>query len=383
MQWLKQSRDYHRAYGFFASARFRRNASINSSRKSDVIVDWTHMSRRESGIERITAQLFSPSALAPLNVARSQASSHRFSILLRQMLVNPLQAIAQPSALYAFPGHPPSPFFVLMRQRCVLYVHDLFLLDRRNDLNRSAKLYMRPMFRIAVRNLRYFLVNSEATRHQLMRHVPLDAQIILYRPRVTNIFGLRCHGRRSCSSRPFVVGALGTIEPRKNFVTAARICHALAQQLAQPVELNIIGRRGWGGDYDILSRMDSVRLHGFLADEDARAVIESFDVFLCTSHDEGLGLPLLEMQYAGIPVVAPDQDVFREVLGESGTFIIAADPERAAERIGALVKNADWRGRAAQAAVANLARWNTRAETDRSNVIDFLTRLSAGRSRSS
>jgi hypothetical protein len=47
------------------------------------------------------------------------------------------------------------------------------------------------------------------------------------------------------------------------------------------------------------------------------------------------------------------------------------------------VKSADWRGRAAQAAVANLARWNTRAETDRSNVIDFLTRLSAGRSRSS
>jgi glycosyltransferase involved in cell wall biosynthesis len=305
-------------------------------------------------------------------------------MLLRQMLLNPLQAIAHPNAVYAFPGYPPSPLFLLMRHRCVLYVHDLFLLDRRSELNRSAKHYMAPMFRIAIRHLRYFLVNSEATRTQLIRQVPRDAEIILYRPRVTNVFGLRVRRRRgSCNSRPLVVGALGTIEPRKNFVAAARICQALAQQLAQPVELHIIGRRGWGGDYDTLSRMDNVRLHGFLADEDAGSVIGSFDFFLCTSHDEGLGLPLLEMQYAGIPVVAPDQDVFREVLEESGTFISPEDPERAAEKIGALLRQADWRERAAQAATANLARWNNRADADRSNVIDFLSGLCSGRSRSS
>ena len=52
-----------------------------------------------------------------------------------------------------------------------------------------------------------------------------------------------------------------------------------------------------------------------------KRVLEAADVYLCTSHDEGLGLPLLEAQFAGLPIVAPDKPVFREVLAGSGTFI--------------------------------------------------------------
>jgi hypothetical protein len=37
-------------------------------------------------------------------------------------------------------------------------------------------------------------------------------------------------------------------------------------------------------------------------------------------------LPLLEAQYAGLPIIAPDAAIFREVLGESGIHIDTADP---------------------------------------------------------
>jgi glycosyltransferase involved in cell wall biosynthesis len=93
-------------------------------------------------------------------------------------------------------------------------------------------------------------------------------------------------------------------------------------------------------------------------------ILESADVYLCTSHDEGLGLPLLEAQYAGLPVVAPDKAVFREALGTSGTFIDTDDPGAAAQAIAALIASHGWRHRASDAAAANVARWNEDAAGD-------------------
>jgi glycosyltransferase involved in cell wall biosynthesis len=343
-----------------------------------VMIDRTHMGRRRSGIERITDELFSAQALAPLRVDAAECSGSRAAMILHQMALNPLAAARDPAVPWIFPGYPPSPLFCRWRDRAVLFVHDLFLLNRRQDLNRSARLYMTYPFRIAIRRLRHFLVLSATTAAHLQQHVSADANLLLYRPRVSNVFGVRPRPERGSErhARPLVLGSIGTIEPRKNLLAGARICQTLSRVLARPVEFHVIGRPGWGDDVAVLSRLDHVRLHGFLSDQEARSVIESFDLFLCTSHDEGLGLPLLEAQYAGLPVIAPDQEVFWEALGTSGTYIDPADPERAAATIADLLQDPDWRARAARAAAVNIARWNAQADRDRGNVIALLIELS-------
>jgi glycosyltransferase involved in cell wall biosynthesis len=346
-----------------------------------VRIDRSHMARRASGIERITDDLFSGAALTPLGVSGTAASRGRLRMMVRQIIGNPTSAALHPTQLWVFPGYPPSPAFALMPERAVLYVHDLFLITRAHDLNRAARLYMAPLFRFAIRRLRHFLVNSQTTRDQLLPHVRRDAEVLLYRPAVRNVFGLRPRAGHSPppETEPLIVGSLGTVEPRKNFVAAATICAALGRALRRPVELHIIGRPGWGDDFAILSRTPAVRLHGFLDDTAARDVIARFDLFLCTSHDEGLGLPLLEMQYGGMPIVAPDQPVFRETLADSGTFVDPAHADQAAAAIVALLANLDWRPRAAMAAAANLARWNAQAAADRINVVAFLAGLAGDR----
>jgi hypothetical protein len=98
-------------------------------------VDYTHVRRHTSGIERITLEQFNDTALAPLRVRPHAASNKRLSILFAQMIGLPLHALMNPSDVYVFPGFPPSPYFALQSHRSVLYVHDLFLLTRRADLN--------------------------------------------------------------------------------------------------------------------------------------------------------------------------------------------------------------------------------------------------------
>ena len=158
--------------------------------------------------------------------------------------------------------------------------------------------------------------------------------------------------------------SLGTVEPRKNYRAAAAIVAALDRMLPGGAELHIAGREGWGDDIEHLKSAPAVRLHGYLPVAGVKALAESADLYLCTSHDEGLGLPLLEAQYAGLPVVAPDGTVFREVLGGSGTFIDASRPEAAAQAIVGLVSAEGWRAATTQAALANVARWNAVAACD-------------------
>lgn len=352
-------------------------------RANSLMVDHSHLGRRSSGIERITRELFSAEALHPLPVEGAGANNGgKLAVVASQMLGIPATMMARPDSVWAFSGFPPSPLATMFRERCVFYVHDLFLLTRVQDLNRAAKLYMAFPFKVALKRMRYFLVNSATTGRNLAPYLAADAKVQPYRPSVRNVFGLAPDRRKSPgpAERSLIVGAIGTVEPRKNFLAAAAIVQELAQRLNRNVELHIVGRAGWGEDHSILSSLPHVRLHGFLPDDDARAVIESFDLLICTSHDEGLGLPLLEVQYAGLQVVAPDQPVFAEVLGSSGTFIDPSDAPRSASLIADTLQRPDWRETSIDAALSNILRWNALADGDREQTVMFLAdRLAAQR----
>ncbi len=349
------------------SAPTKGRAAEESRRK--VFLDLTHLDGHVTGLERVAIELFAKAHFRGAEVVPVRSKSV-LSMVMKQQLLLPLLALAHPRAEFVFPGFPPSPLFVLARRRVVLYVHDLFLLTRREDLNLKAKLYLAPSFRLAVRGLKRFLVNSERTRAELEGYAAPDAAISLYRPAAANVFGLYAQAQtgKSDHTKPLKILALGTIEPRKNYRASASIVEALARAGFADAELHIIGRPGWGPDADALARNPRIRLHGYLSAEDAKRTIEQADLFLSTSHDEGLGLPLLEVQFAGLPVVAPDAPIFREVLGASGLFIDPGRPDEAAARIAALVGTLGWRRRAADAARANIERWNLLAAADAAKV---------------
>ena len=337
----------------------------SGSRPNRIYLDLTHVGRHVTGIERIAIELFEkvPFENADVHTVRARGI---LAMIVKQQLLFPLLALLHPSAVFVFPGFPPSPLMVMWRHRVVLYVHDLFLITRRHELGAKARAYMAWPFQFAVRRLRHFLVNSAKTRTELVPFVAADAAITLYRPPVGNVFDLSAAGRelRDEAPRPLKLLAVGTVEPRKNYLYAAAIRQGLAAAGLEDVEMHIVGRPGWGGDYERLAAISGIHLHGYLPLTEARRVIEDADIYLATSHDEGLGLPLLEVQFAGLPVAAPDIPVFREVLGDSGTFIPADDATAAARIIKDVMARDGWRARQASCAIDNLHRWNSAAADD-------------------
>jgi glycosyltransferase involved in cell wall biosynthesis len=346
-----------------------------------VYVDHTHLGRRQvTGIERITAEQFSPQALAPVELTPVTARGTA-DMVLTQTFGLPARLV-DPSAVLLCPGFPPSPLLLPFSERVVFYIHDLFLITRPGDLNARAKFYMAKPFALAVRRYPRFLVNSLDTLRKLKAFCRSDAKILIYRPKVGNVFGVNAAERVAPRAKaPLRLLSIGTVEPRKNYAYAARIVRELRSNGFADATLEIVGRNGWGDDWRLLAREPGVILSGYLSTDEVRQRLQEADALLCTSHEEGLGLPLLEAQYAGLPIIAPDDAIFREVLGRSGIFIDRFDHASAARTIAAMAQRDDELAHYRELNAQNLARWNRLAEDDRLQVSQMIASIPQAHAR--
>lgn len=122
------------------------------------------------------------------------------------------------------------------------------------------------------------------------------------------------------SPASFVV--LGTIEGRKNHALLLSVWKKLLARLGDDCpQLVIIGRRGWQAD-DVFQTLDNFDYRGKVVEagavDDARLahLLGHARALLFPSFAEGFGIPLVEALEAGIPVIASNLEVFREIAGD-------------------------------------------------------------------
>lgn len=116
----------------------------------------------------------------------------------------------------------------------------------------------------------------------------------------------------------FVV--LGTIEGRKNHALLLSVWRELlkAHDRGPVPRLCIVGRRGWQAD-DVFRQLESggfsdrVEEVGPLDDRRLAKLLAGARALLFPSFAEGYGIPLVEALAAGVPVIASDLPVFREI----------------------------------------------------------------------
>ena len=128
---------------------------------------------------------------------------------------------------------------------------------------------------------------------------------------------------------------LGTIEARKNHRMMLDIWWRIVARLNDDApRLLIVGQRGWEAD-DVHARLDDDRrLRGHVVeldhvtDEELAEHLSSARALLFPSEVEGFGLPLIEALGRGVPAIASDIPVFREVGQQVPLLIPAGDADR-------------------------------------------------------
>lgn len=158
-----------------------------------------------------------------------------------------------------------------------------------------------PPLRRDALSLGYFYPGNDPAAARPSTGLPADAEQILARLRASPSFLM-----------------VGTVEPRKGHALAL---DAFEKLWADGVDamLVVVGRKGWMSDA-LAARMLSLAKAGKrliwlqqASDEYLERIYDSARALLAASEAEGFGLPLVEAARRGLPVLARDIPVFREV----------------------------------------------------------------------
>lgn len=129
---------------------------------------------------------------------------------------------------------------------------------------------------------------------------------------------------------------VGTVEPRKRHAAVLAAFSRLWEE-GCTANLVMIGKIGW----EVEAFIDQARRHPryghslFLchqvSDGELRAAMGRADAMIMASKAEGFGLPIVEALACGVPVLATDIPIFREIAGDAGCYFPVDDPAEFAE----------------------------------------------------
>jgi len=260
-----------------------------------------------------------------------------------------------------------SPDFVLpplqRNTRALLTVHDLSFLRHPETFPPKLGAYLEKAVPRSVARADHILADSDATRRDLidLLHIPPGKVTTRYGGVASRFEPQAAHGERArlqtqygVGERPYVL-AVGTVQPRKNYVRLMEACDPLAAQ--RDLDLVIVGRPAWLSE-SILAAAEQrpyVHLMGFFDDADLPALYRQAALLAFPSVYEGFGFPPLEAMACGTPVVASTASSVPEVVGDAGLLLDPLDVPAWTAALTQVLDDLALRARLRQAGLARAA----------------------------
>ena len=156
---------------------------------------------------------------------------------------------------------------------------------------------------------------------------------------------------------------VGTIEPRKNIHNMLRAYGSLPMELKQKYKFILVGNRGWGNikldkllvEYNLTS---FVQWRSFVNDQELLALYQNAYCLLFPSFYEGFGLPIVEAQSFGVPVITSNISSMPEVVGEGGLLVDPCSIESIKKALKSLLSDKLLRNSLSKKAMINAQRFS-------------------------
>lgn len=222
--------------------------------------------------------------------------------------------------------------------RVIFFIHDLIPISHSEYCRPEEKEKHEQRMIRALQNASGLLVNSQFTHQQLCHFAsqhqlnipPLEVAWLSCGLETSNIQYSKQGFFDQITDHYFVM--LATIEPRKNHLTILNVWRRLVEKYgSEAPKLVIIGQRGWECEQviDLLDRCEELKHHVIeIADCDDNEIVyilKNARALLFPSFVEGYGIPLVEALSLGVPVLASDIVVFREIAQEIPDWIDPID----------------------------------------------------------
>lgn len=222
--------------------------------------------------------------------------------------------------------------------------------ERFPELFNSSDLYqLKNWTAYSVKQAKKVLTISDSSRDDIIKSysTPREKVVTIY-PGIKDITSLepRVFGMNQLQSKYHIADDyilfVGTLQPRKNI---ARLIEAFAKvKHEKPLDLVIIGRRGWQYE-EILAApekfgvADKVKFLEGINDEELSVFYKHALCYVLPSLYEGFGLPVVEAMQRGCPVITSNISSMPEAGGDAALYVDPENVDDIAEKISLVVKD--------------------------------------------
>lgn len=206
----------------------------------------------------------------------------------------------------------------LLYKNQLVTIHDLAFLVYPQWFSLPFRLVYRFLIPQIAKRSKQIVTVSNFSKHEIIRLLKISEQkISVVYNGVTSLYSKELE---SFGTGKYVL-FVGSLDPRKNLLTLIEAIKLIPED----IQLKVLGGMGKSFNQNILnirgSLNDRIQFLGYVNDEDLAKYYKNALCFVYPSHYEGFGLPPLEAQTYGIPVIVSDIPVFHEVYGDSVMYI--------------------------------------------------------------
>lgn len=265
------------------------------------------------------------------------------------------------------------PFFLPKSCRLVPIITDLAVYRMPEVYQRSRVLWWKLQYQYLKRRADLIITISEFSKKEVAELLNIPAEKIKVVPCANalesgpmSMGGQEAFRRRWNLPERYIL-FVGNANPRKNL---QRLLGAftLARENGLECDLVIAGEQGW--KFDRKKAMEEVKcaeaVHwiGYVPDEDMPFLYESADLFVFPSLYEGFGIPILEAQSRGTPVLTSDCSSLPEVGGDGAVYVDPYSVEDICRGILQVTKNGELARALAEKGRRNVSRFSWQASAE-------------------
>jgi len=302
-----------------------------------------------TGVEEYTYQLIKHLTML------KQAKKHRFILYSHKKLKWPFPMWTQIRLAAEMALNKPDVLFIPVHvlplihpKNSVVTIHGLEYEYYPKTYPYNHLKYLRWSTKYALKHARKIIAVSENTKKDLIE---------LYKGNPDKI-EVVCHGvaeqgqsfkdspenrtvLKGLSLKPPYILFIGRIEIRKNIHGLIKAFELLKKKYKVPHKLVLAGPKGYG--YESLNIKDNIIEKGYVSEEEKSQLLQNAEMFILPSFYEGFGMPILEAQSSGCPVITSNISSMPEVAGQGALLVNPKNIEEIAEMMYKIISDSQFK----------------------------------------
>ncbi|WP_297890111.1 glycosyltransferase family 1 protein [Sulfurihydrogenibium sp.] len=334
--------------------------------KNNILIDLTSLyNRRQTGIEifaldlteHLIEEIYKSNKLdiTVSTVYRKKATLEKNSALIDEILIKSNSRILSEQIflpylirksspkLAIFPAFPPGYLTYNLKNKntkIAVFIHDTVPWNFTKTLSWKAKIYLKPLYDLALKKADYILTVSKTVKSELeeifdIKNIFFIGETISHIYKKENI--LKTHtnilDKLSLNPKDYIL-SVSTLEPRKNLFYLIDVYKKMLKKGLEK-KLVLVGRKGWDKNINQLINNEisdkNIVFTDYITNEDLITLYKNCSAFVLLSIYEGFGRPPLEALACGSKVIVSDIPIFRENLGDHAYYLPLNNSEEAAE----------------------------------------------------